>query len=124
MLYEVITQLTDCSIPASVERSDGQPITMPAPSEPFIDEDVEYEEGRELALEPEAKKAKKADVAESAAETDDAAGDAPEQAAEPGEVAASNGADGEPDDGASLAGLHDRRQLVRLALADQVANLV
>ncbi len=87
-------------IAVRLERSDGQPITMPAPSEPFIDEDVEYEEGRELALEPEAKKAKKADVAEPAAETDDAAGDAPEPAAEPGEVAASNGADGEPDDGA------------------------
>ncbi|HPM71805.1 MAG TPA: AAA family ATPase, partial [Spirochaetales bacterium] len=47
-------------IAVRLERSDGQPITMPAPSEPFIDEDVEYEAGRELTMEPEAAKPEKA----------------------------------------------------------------
>jgi hypothetical protein len=60
-------------IAVRLERSDGKPITMPAPSEPFDDEDVEYEQGRELVEEPPAKKAGKAAVAAPEAAEDPAA---------------------------------------------------
>lgn len=47
-------------IAVRLERSDGQPIAMPAPSVPFEDEDVEYEEGREIGeLEPERQKSRR-----------------------------------------------------------------
>ncbi len=40
-------------IAVRLERSDGQPIAMPAPNVPYEDEDVEYEHGRELDEGPE-----------------------------------------------------------------------
>jgi chromosome segregation protein len=44
-------------IAVRLERSDGQAIRMPAPIEPFEEEEVEYEEGTELPPSPEDRKA-------------------------------------------------------------------
>jgi len=86
-------------IAVRLERSDGKPITMPAPSEDFDDEDVEYEEGRELTeAPPERQRKPRAVTAEPAAEEtpreEAAAEEAPaEEASEDG--ASENGAPAE-----------------------------
>jgi len=92
-------------IAVRLERSDGQSITMPTPNEPFDDEDVEYEQGRELIESPEQKSPKRKlyrpEADDPVEPADPAAADSPSEA-EPGteeplaEIAEAEPAVGQP----------------------------
>jgi chromosome segregation protein len=81
-------------IAVRLERSDGKPLAKLSPAEPYDDEDVEYEAGRELDEAPEPKKRTVRVTA--AAETEPES--APEPTAEPGPADMAAPEDAEPDD--------------------------